>query len=206
MLFRSLSICRVCVFVCILRWVVLAAAGNLEVISHTGAANNTRREMEHPPLLTQHSTFINKVRPLSIVRRREAPTYWTWSCLRCLCATALTAGTTGDLGHWSIASFGWSQAALNPPVSRSFTPRRKTGALLCTVTIKPLKGEFRPSAPRTHEPTSLSFQRDESRSRHVVFRGNAEAQPVFMQTLHLISAGLIKACSVALEKQKCPSD
>lgn len=83
---------------------------------------------------------------------------------------------------------------------------RKTGAPLCTVMVKLLKGEFYPRAPRMHEATVLSFQREEKPSGHVVIRGNAEAQPVFMQTLHLISAPLIKACSVALERQKRPSE
>lgn len=63
-----LSVC-VCVHlqlgVCVL---ILAVAGYLEVISHTDAANNTRHEMEHSLLLTQHSTLENKVCLLSIVR------------------------------------------------------------------------------------------------------------------------------------------
>lgn len=46
---------------------ILAVAGNVEVIRHTGAANNTRHEMEHSMLLTLHSTLRNKVCPLSIV-------------------------------------------------------------------------------------------------------------------------------------------
>lgn len=80
---------------------ILAVAGHLEVISHTGAANNTGLEMEHSLLLAQHSTLINKVCPLSIERlsvgeRRQHIGHGAASA--CPRVAALTAGTMGDLG------------------------------------------------------------------------------------------------------------
>lgn len=102
------SICRR-VFSCVL---VLAATGYLEVISHTGAANDTTHELEHFLLLTQHSTLINKVCPPSIARlsireRRQHVGHGAASVV--MCGAAPTAGTMGDLGRRRIASDGTRQ-------------------------------------------------------------------------------------------------
>lgn len=161
-----LSVC-VCVHpplgVCVL---VLSVAGYLEVISHTGAANNTRHEMEHSLLLTQRSTFINKVYPLSIAglsvgKRRQHIGHGTASVVCVLLRWQLVPWGTWDIGVLRCSD-GTRQCLIRLQsllYTTSVLCCRKTGALLCTVMVKLPKGEFHPRAPRMHEPTLLSFQR-----------------------------------------------
>lgn len=188
--------------VCVL---VLAATGYLEVFSHTGAAINPR----HFLLLPQHSTLFNKVCPrLRVwasgrggnILDMGRPLLSVYNC-----ADSWYHGGLGTSGY----CIRWNQAALNPPWVVAL---HHAGALLLKDRRSVVCSDCKAAEGRlAQEPPGCMKQRyclsrREEPSRHVFIRGNAKAQPVFMRILHLSSTLLIKARSVALERQKRPSE